>query len=369
MSNTRLTRLRDSLTELQRAVLNRLWAHMEQTGKPMSQRAFYFDFSRDESDPAIDALGGKIVIQNYVEGINCYAPTLLGALLSSKGPALEDILCRCLKFVRARYEADRELRSLTSDQLKEGGGLTRDETETLRILMSLAYHELVITGGGGAKDGPWTLSVREEVDRLRQVEDWQAYLHEEVMKGFDQAYPVSEAKRAALIQSPIGWLDGFDRLSSEASPKVAEQDELRFEFVENAALRRVLACDWNELGRVLAVKAYKSCVILCGGIIEGMLLSAVRTLTQSELQGAVRETRARNTVPEEMGIAELLKVCDCKRLIDAQRLHLGQFVRLYRNLIHPGSASEQREEVGENEATIAVLAVKSIAEAFRQSRK
>lgn len=365
MSSTNLTRLRDAQTELQRAVLDRLWTHMEQTGRPMSQRAFYYDFSRDEADPAIDALGGKVVIQSYVEGINCYAPTLLGALLSSSGLALEDLLCRCLKFVRTRYEENQELRSLTSDQLHEGGNFTTAETEILRILMSLAYRELVITGGGRLKDGPWILCVREEVDLLRKVVDWQAYLHEEVMKGFDQRYPVSEAKRAALIQSPFGWLDGIGRRAN-GDQEIAEADELRFEFVENEDLQRVLISDWNEMGRVLAVKAHKSCVILCGGMIEGMLLSIVRKLPEIELQNAMRESRVRNVELQDMGIAELLKICDGKRLIDAQRLHLGQFVRLYRNQIHPGSASEQHESVGENEAKIAVLAVKSIAVALTQ---
>jgi hypothetical protein len=368
MSGTKLTRLRESLTEVQRRVLDQLWRHVERSGKAMPQRAFYFEFSRDEVDPEIDSLGGNVIIQNYVDGTNCYAPTLVGALLSSNGPALDDLLCRCLQFLKDRYEADPEIRSLSSEQLERGGGLTSKEVDCLRRLLTLAANQLVILHGGGATDGPWTILVRDEVDRLRKVGDWLGYLHDEVMKGFDRNYPVSEAQRVALMQSPLGWLDRIDRPHPETSSTFVEQDELSFDFVEDEGLRGVLASDWNEMCMVLSVNAFKSCAILCGGMIEGLLLSIVLRLTESDLREAMRDAEVRNSAPHKMGIADLLKICESKRLVDAQRLHLGEFVRLYRNLIHPGTAGERQTQVGENEAKIAVLAVKSISETLSRGR-
>ena len=65
-------------------------------------------------------------------------------------------------------------------------------------MLSLPYHTLVVFGGGSQMGGPWTLLVRDEVDQLRAVSDWRAYVHAEIMKNFDPSFPVSEAKRAGL---------------------------------------------------------------------------------------------------------------------------------------------------------------------------
>src|SRR5258708_17370401 len=100
MTATTLTRLRGSLTELQRLMLDQAWLNLVEHGKPISTRAFFHAHPRDQAEPACDALGGKVIIQHYVDGVSSISPTLLGALLPSNGLHLEDILCRCLQFVR-----------------------------------------------------------------------------------------------------------------------------------------------------------------------------------------------------------------------------------------------------------------------------
>jgi hypothetical protein len=199
LDDTKLTRLRKSLTPLQQSMLDGAWIHLVKNGKPISQRAFFHAFPREQSEPALDALGGKVIIQHYVDGTNSFSATLLGALLTSSGPHLEDLLYRCLQLVLEQYEKHPELQSLSSEQLQTGGAFQPAEVEELRLMLSLAYHSLVIFGGGGHAGGPWTLLVRDEVDQLRAVSDWRAYLHAEVTKTFDPSFPVSEAKRAALV--------------------------------------------------------------------------------------------------------------------------------------------------------------------------
>jgi hypothetical protein len=198
MTETRLTQLRGSLTELQRSMLDRAWMNLVERGKPISTRAFFHAHPRDQAEPAYDALGGKVIIQHYVDGVSSLSPTLLGALLSSNGRHLEDILCRCLQFVREKYEDQPELQSLSSELIQSGCALKSEELEELRLMLSLAYHTLVVFGGGSQTGGPWTLQVRDEVDQLRTVNDWRAYVHAEIMKNFDPSFPVSEAKRAGL---------------------------------------------------------------------------------------------------------------------------------------------------------------------------
>jgi hypothetical protein len=222
MTETKLTQLRESLTELQRSMLDRAWMNLVEHGKPISTRAFFHAHPRDQAEPALDALGGKVVIQHYVDGVSSLSPTLLGALLSSNGRRLENILCRCLQFVREKYEAQPELQSLSSELIQSGGGLNPVDLEELRLMLSLAYHTLVIFGGGSQMGGPWTLLVRDEVDQLRGVRDWRAYVHAEIMKNFDPSFPVSEAKRAGLVPQ---WT--FVDRTETRSPNVQLETDLR----------------------------------------------------------------------------------------------------------------------------------------------
>jgi len=70
-----------------------------------------------------------------------------------------------------------------------------------------------------------------------------------------------------------------------------------------------------------------------------------------------------------MRLDDLLKLCGKGRLLDVERTLLGQFIRAHRNLIHPGLQSRRNITVHQEEAVIAINAVKSIARtvAARQS--
>lgn len=194
-------------------MLDGAWAHLVKNGKAISQRAFFHAFPREQSEPALEHLGGKIIIQNHVDGVSSFTPTLLGSLLTSNGQTLEDVLQRCLQVVRDKYEESPELQSLSSEQLRNDGAFQPAETEQLRLMLSLPYHSLVIFGGGGQQGGPWTLLVRDEVDQLRNLKNWQAYVHAEVTKDFDRSFPVYEAKRAALVPQ-WAFLDRTDTRNS-----------------------------------------------------------------------------------------------------------------------------------------------------------
>lgn len=75
----------------------------------------------------------------------------------------------------------------------------------------------------------------------------------------------------------------------------------------------------------------------------------------------MRLLKLKNGALEEKGLADLLKLCEHEAILDSERHHLSQFIRSYRNLIHPGLQSRKKMRVQEAEAIIAIQAVKSIA--------
>ena len=365
VTDTKLTLLRESLTALQGSMLDRVWASLVERGKPISTRAFFHVHPRDQAEPGLDALGGKIIIQHYVDGVSSFSPTLLGALLSSGGQNLESLLCRCLQFVRDQYEAQPELNSYTSEQLQKSCAFRSSEVEELRLMLSLAYHTLVVFGGGGQPGGPWMLLSRDEVDQLRQVMDWRAYVHTEVMKGFDPSFPVSEAKRA-VFDLPHWSLLGRSPPPSDEHAAGDQGDALSFEFVADETLRDILANDWGDALRVLQIGAWKACIMLCGGVLEGILLALAQIASTAKRAEAVRRLKMANVSLEKLGLDDLLRLCGDLKLLDIERAHLGQFIRAHRNLIHPGLQSRKDVTVQREEAVIAINAVKSIARTFSE---
>jgi len=126
------------------------------------------------------------------------------------------------------------------------------------------------------------------------------------------------------------------------------------DFMHNARLRGVVERDRSELQRVKRAQAVKSRYVLCGGLIEALLLDALLHY----------ETRAKtaNKAPKGHGSARALHDWRLGDLIDvAVELNIIQTdaeqyshgVRNYRNLVHPGKEIRSQQKVAPEEADIA----------------
>lgn len=126
-----------------------------------------------------------------------------------------------------------------------------------------------------------------------------------------------------------------------------EKSRGEFWFISDPDLQRPLATDWREAQDVYQVRGWKSCVILCGGILEGMLLDALR-----------REGQA----PAEAGrldLASLLEAARARGILGTGTPLLGTALREFRDPIHPGLAAGGRLEVTRDEAESALTAVRT----------
>ena len=120
--------------------------------------------------------------------------------------------------------------------------------------------------------------------------------------------------------------------------------------ISSRDLQALLQRDIKEAALSVLTKCHKTTLILCGSIIEALLLEKIgaRNITVFQLPGG------KNRPLSRMDLNDLLHVAHTERIIDDQLYHLGHALRGFRNLIHP--SVEQRRKaitVSEGNAKIA----------------
>ena len=106
-----------------------------------------------------------------------------------------------------------------------------------------------------------------------------------------------------------------------------------FAYVHDDAVRTIVARDYREAQLTFIAGCWKSVIILCGGLIEAVLLD----LAQQD-ENASRSTKAAPNEPnlKKWPLSRLIDVTVELKLIGHGVEKLSHPVREYRNLIHPG---------------------------------
>jgi hypothetical protein len=186
---------------------------------------------------------------------------------------------------------------------------------------------------GTADDGQVvTLTPKEEILDFTNVEEaWQL-----------------ELKRR-LEQRNLNHIEPELNLSSAARPV-----QMDFTFVTDERLRSIIQRDYDELQKVKGANATLSRIILCGRIIEALLLDAM-------LRNPSKANAAKNT-PKEKGkpmpcenwsLNDLLEVAIELGFVRAGHEKQSHGVREFRNLVHPGWELRSGLSVQDPEANIA----------------
>jgi hypothetical protein len=140
------------------------------------------------------------------------------------------------------------------------------------------------------------------------------------------------------------------------SESLAERrGDTRLKFVTDPGLRKIIMSDIREAEISLASGAYKSAVVIAGSVAEAMLLAAVLAspantdsesqLMKDGLQDLCKKAKALNLVPDRGALA----------LVD-------QWLRSYRNLVHPGVQRRTEAIPTKGKAEIAIHAINGLAE-------
>jgi hypothetical protein len=295
---------------------------------------------------AINPLGGAIVFKNRVGATERYELTLLGVFLSDHGPEAEELLASYLEYIRAQFQENPMIEKVTAAEVQQALRLTEDKAELLGRLIVMGY----FYGSSASSGKAWECGVPADIDDLPTIPDLRKYAQERAGRDYDPKVPIESSDR--LRYSP---------------PIKTKEKQNEFEFIQDPLLREQLANDWDEVKSVREVRAWKSCVILCGGILEGMLLDVLKR-DEEGAKAAYQKLRSKS--PRELNSWDLVDVVDAAKelgLLSKGVGHLSHGLREFRNLVHPGKQIREKITLTEEEAEIACKVVQvCLREFFNQ---
>ena len=314
--------LRGRLTGEQRSALNAIWDHYRDQGEWILRSSLEQRFGAAAVREALEALGANLVAEVEEEGRHGCRVTFLGVLLTDQGPEAERLLSRYLEYVRDRWRKDPRLEWVGSQEVEAALGLTAERSRLLRQLIRVSHWW---GGGSGFGSREWTAGIPVDVDDLPDDPDLRAYLHGHVLRH--------------LAAQPV----------AAAHPRQRGE----FWFVANPDLQRQLALDWREAQDAHQAHAWKACVLLCGGILEGLLVAVL---------GSGRPSGAPDAAggAPEWNAAALLEVAGKREVLGGAALPVRQCLQLFRSLIQPSPRARLMGSVTQDDAEAALHAVRML---------
>jgi len=143
-------------------------------------------------------------------------------------------------------------------------------------------------------------------------------------------------------------------------------DERDFSFIADQALCGVLRLDFIEAQKAFSADAYKACGLLCGGLIEGMLLDISQrpsVITEQQLNEIARRLnlprRGQSVDWDRVSMTNLIKISGELGLVSEPALRFAEGARDIRDTVHPRAEVRQGRASGD-EAEILLQLVKLI---------
>jgi hypothetical protein len=325
---TDLDALRRRLSGPHRDFVGALWKFYRDHNQWVPSRVAHQHFGKETVQANLAALGPSLVQAYRDDGKDYYRLTFLGMLLSDQGAVAEDLLVRYLEYIRDRHRSDPRVEWVGSQEVEAALHLSGEQSRLLRQIIRLSHW----WGGGSAfGEREWTVGVPVDVDEFAAEVDLRHYVREHVLRHF----PIAPRPRA-----------------DEEKPGAPAG---AFWFVEDAALRARLAADWHEAQDVCHVLGWKSCVVLCGGILEALLADA---LARVDAPAVRRRPR----------LGGLVAAATERQVLKTDTLRLGPTLLAFRDLIGSGPRRRKAAAPNRTEAEAALDAVRSCLQQLAQTR-
>lgn len=215
-----LQQLRSRVTGVDRDILNRCWSHYRVEGRHVPVREIYFEFGRPRVEESVQRLTGNLIRETWGGTGQVYGLSFLGALVSSDGERLENLLERYLAAVKKAYEANHRIKILSRDDMNQYAAFSPSELLDLGRLLSLGIRFVDTSASSPSADGNWYVNIGDKIDDIRRITDFQSFIKQGVMTAFDPTEPVSDIERAnRALKDQRQFFNGLESGSqAKASP-------------------------------------------------------------------------------------------------------------------------------------------------------
>ncbi len=284
----------------------------------------------------LEHFGGSVVYEQEENSNLYYGLTFLGVLLSSDGELIEELLVNYLRIAQTLALQEPNRTHVSSEEALKHLGLTPDRVMELgRFLLISPFY----SNGTFAQNG-WNAGLPKNVEDL--PDDPHLLIHEAALADYDPNVP----------------LPSYERTSYYLAARTKPRDEI-FTFVNNELLRKIATQDWVEAKLCFNAKAWKSCIIACGSVLEAILLDAL-LCDPDRAHAALRARWPDRKPPKYLHRWNLIDLVDAAAetdIIGEASSHLSHALRLHRDLVHPGRQLKEPVDVSEEEAVISLNTV------------
>lgn len=159
------------------------------------------------------------------------------------------------------------------------------------------------------------------------------------------------------------WLKEIEKFAEKwknSQETQMEIPEFNFEFIRDTEVKKLLIKDWKEAKEAFHNKLYKSTIILCGAVLEALLIDALSYIKEdaefSYYQKYLEHKNKKDKPPkiENWKLYQLIEISKQEGIVTADVAKISNIVKDYRNLIHLWAQKRKKLRVNSNIANAVV---------------
>lgn len=182
---------------------------------------------------------------------------------------------------------------------------------------------------------------KDERDLLNRIQSYSEQYREHKKKNWDHLYNNIErqAEATGLVETTIKF------------------PQIKFDHIGDEEIKGLLVKDWEEIQTACQNGLYKATVILCGTIIESLLIDALYHIKEESKFAYYQkylESKHKESKPPEIehwDLWRLIEIAKQKNIISSDAAKLSHIVKDYRNLIHNWCQKREQLKIDLNVAS------------------
>ena len=173
------------------------------------------------------------------------------------------------------------------------------------------------------------LKEREYYDTIYYIANQLIYSEKYYKKDKEHPYPKRNINKLEKILYPD--------ISKQYNKNKKDNFNKNLRYINNKELRKLIKEDLNEINICISNKAWKSAVVLSGGVIEGILYDWLSLINNNDIKDAYYKCyqKVMKRQLNNLSFSEYIDITSNLGLLSSLKIQLTDVIRNYRNLIHP----------------------------------